>query len=148
MGNHEVLALGMHRFGERPVRDAGGREHAFSTSWAMNGGPPRDQARLTPEHLAWLAALPALARDGSWLLTHADTTEYLRWGASVPEVNAAVAAVTASDDLPAVVGPVARAHDPLRLPGPGGRGRRRAGAVRAGRRAARARPQHHRDPHR
>ncbi len=101
MGNHEVLALGMHRFGDRPVRDAGGREHAFSTSWAMNGGLPRDQTRLTPEHLAWLAALPALARDGSWLLTHADTTEYLRWGASVPEVNAAVAAVTASDDLPA-----------------------------------------------
>ena len=65
MGNHEVLALGMHRFGERTVRDAGGREHAFSTSWAMNGGSIHDQARLTPEHLAWLAALPALARDGA-----------------------------------------------------------------------------------
>ena len=58
MGNHEVLALGMHRFADAIVRDADGHEHAFTTSWALNGGRPSDQARLTPEHLAWLAALP------------------------------------------------------------------------------------------
>ena len=101
MGNHEVLALGMHRFGDALVRDTDGREHAFATSWALNGGRPTDQSRLTPEHLAWLASLPALARDGDWLLTHSDTTEYLRWGSSVPEVNARVAAVTAAGDLEA-----------------------------------------------
>ena len=99
LGNHEVLALGMHRFGDRPIRDEEGREHAFSTSWAMNGGLLRDQSRLTPEHLEWLAALPALARDGSWLLAHSDTTEYLRWGSSLSEVNATVATVTASQDV-------------------------------------------------
>lgn len=99
MGNHEVLALGMHRFGDHPLRDDRGREHAFATSWALNGGRPGDQSRLTPAHLEWLAALPALAREGSWLLAHSDTTEYLRWGSSVLEVNAAVAAVTAMDDL-------------------------------------------------
>ena len=101
MGNHEVLALGMHRFADAIVRDADGHEHAFTTSWALNGGRPSDQARLTPEHLAWLAALPAVARDGDWLLTHSDTTEYLGWGSSVAEVNARVAGVTAAGDLEA-----------------------------------------------
>jgi len=101
MGNHEVLALGMHRFGDAIVRDADGHEHAFTTSWALNGGRPSDQARLTPEHVAWLAALPAVARDGDWLLTHSDTTEYLGWGSSVAEVNARVAGVTAAGDLEA-----------------------------------------------
>ena len=101
MGNHEVLALGMHRFADAIVRDADGHEHAFTTSWALNGGRPSDQARLTPEHLAWLAALPAVARDGDWLLTHSDTTEYLDWGSSVAEVNARVAGVTAAGDLEA-----------------------------------------------
>ena len=48
MGNHEVLALGMHRFGDRTVRDAGGREHAFSTSWAMNGGRPATRRGSPP----------------------------------------------------------------------------------------------------
>ena len=47
MGNHEVLALGMHRFGDAIVRDADGHEHAFTTSWALNGGRPSDQASAT-----------------------------------------------------------------------------------------------------
>lgn len=80
MGNHEALALGRHRF---PF----GR---FADSWRVNGGRARDQEGLSPDHVAWLAGLPLMARVGDHLLMHSDTTEYLGWGDSVEEVNRTV----------------------------------------------------------
>lgn len=92
MGNHEILALGRHRFPR-------GR---FADSWRVNGGRPRDQERLTGEHVAWLAALPLMARAGDLLLVHSDTVEYLTWGESVDEVNETVCAALADpEDEPA-----------------------------------------------
>lgn len=99
LGNHEILALGMHRFGDRLVRSPTGSRRSFARSWALNGGQAGDQERLTPEHVAWLSALPVVILAGSDLLLHSDTDDYLRWGKSVAEINDSVREVLAGDDL-------------------------------------------------
>ncbi|HSE10282.1 MAG TPA: metallophosphoesterase family protein [Nocardioidaceae bacterium] len=92
MGNHEILALGRHRF----------PHSKFADSWLINGGKRRDQEGLTDEHIEWLASLPLMAQVGDFLLMHSDTTEYLAWGNSVDEVNETVAAALSdADDLDA-----------------------------------------------
>src|SRR5512139_185990 len=69
MGNHEILALGRHRF----------PDSRFDGSWRINGGKDRDQRGLTEKHVEWLASLPLLARLDDFLLMHSDTTKYLTW---------------------------------------------------------------------
>lgn len=92
MGNHEILALGRHRF----------PRSRFADSWLVNGGLRRDQEGLTEDHVAWLADLPLMARSRDLLLVHSDTTEYLAWGSSVAEVNDTVArALSDPDDFDA-----------------------------------------------
>ena len=99
IGNHEVLALGMSRFGDERVPSEFGGRSSFARSWALNGGQPSDQHRLTQEHIAWLSGLDAIALTGPDLLLHADTTEYLRWGDTSDQINDAVREVLAGDDL-------------------------------------------------
>lgn len=99
LGNHEILALGMSRFGDRRVRSELGGRCSFARSWALNGGQVRDQQRLTDEHIAWLSGLDAIDMAGPDLLLHSDTTEYLRWGDTFGQINDAVREVLASDDL-------------------------------------------------
>jgi len=82
MGNHEALAVAMHRFPHGRVAD----------SWLINGGRPEDQEALTDEEVRWLAELPAMGRVGDYLLAHSDITSYQRWGSSVAAVNDAVRA--------------------------------------------------------
>jgi Calcineurin-like phosphoesterase len=80
MGNHEILAVGRYRFpGTR-----------FVDSWVLNGGKPRDQRKLTDEHVDWLASLPLLGLVGDFLMMHSDTTAYTGWGESIEEVNETV----------------------------------------------------------
>ena len=88
MGNHEILALGMKRF----------PESRFASSWVINGGLDSDQEALTPARLGWLGSLPVLAKVGDYLFMHSDTTEYLSWGDSVEQINAAVREVIESGD--------------------------------------------------
>ena len=97
LGNHEVLALGMHLFGTEDV-EIGGRSRNFAVSWMRNGGVGSDQDRLTPQHVTWLRSLPAMALVGDYLLMHSDTLEYVEWGESVDEINAGVAASLSTDD--------------------------------------------------
>jgi len=99
IGNHEILALGMSRFGDERIPSDPGRRTSFARSWALNGGQVGDQGRLTDEHIAWLSGLDAVTLAGPDLLLHADTTEYLRWGDAPEEINEAVHGVLASDDL-------------------------------------------------
>ncbi|MGH3436987.1 MAG: metallophosphoesterase [Sciscionella sp.] len=100
LGNHEILALGMHRFGETQVpSDFGAR--SFARSWRLNGGLDTDQERMSGELATWLAALPALARSGQHLLVHSDTIEYLGWGMTVDAINEGIAEVLAGDDIEA-----------------------------------------------
>ena len=99
IGNHEILALGMSRFGDERVPSERGNRSSFARSWAVNGGQVRDQQRLTDEHIAWLSGLDVVALVGTDLLVHADTTEYLRWGDTFEQINDAVRTVLAGDDL-------------------------------------------------
>jgi hypothetical protein len=88
MGNHESLMLGQRLFPDT----------RFSEVWLINGGHHSDQEALTDEEVAWLRALPLVARVGDWLLLHSDTVAYLDWGSTVEEVNATVAGLLAGDD--------------------------------------------------
>lgn len=91
MGNHEVLALGYKLY----------PESRFGQLWQPNGGRTSDQERLTDEHVAWLRALPVIARSGDYLLMHSDATDYLEWGGSVAEINEMVGGLLAEDDAEA-----------------------------------------------
>jgi hypothetical protein len=99
IGNHEILALGMRRFGDQIVSSGLMSRRSFARSWASNGGLPRDQSRLTVEYIDWLSALDSVVLSGSDLLLHSDTTEYLRWGDTAGRINDAVRTVLAGDDL-------------------------------------------------
>jgi hypothetical protein len=99
IGNHEILALGMSRFGDQRVLSELGSRCSFARSWALNGGQVGDQRRLTGEHIAWLSSLDVIALAGPDLLLHADTTEYLGWGDTLGQINDAVREVLAGDDL-------------------------------------------------
>ncbi|AHH93941.1 metallophosphoesterase [Kutzneria viridogrisea] len=100
LGNHEVLLLGMHLFGDTPVpSDYGFR--SFARSWHLNGGQLADQTRLTDRHVRWLTDRPVVAVVGEDLLLHSDTTAYLNWGETVEEVNEAVSGVLHGRDLTA-----------------------------------------------
>jgi hypothetical protein len=98
LGNHEILLLGMHRYGDTEVpSDFGPR--SFARSWEMNGGQPSDQDAVTPEHVAWLRARPALALVDDHLLMHSDTLEYLVWGAEIEEINDGIQEVLHGEDI-------------------------------------------------
>lgn len=99
IGNHEILTLGMHRFGDQVVPSGFWSRRSFSRSWALNGGQAHDQERLTDEHIGWLSGLEAVVLAGSDLLLHSDTVEYLRWGETPDQINDAVRTLLASDDL-------------------------------------------------
>lgn len=106
LGNHEVLALGMWHFGDRPIGGEQGnllertltRAPSFERTWRRNGGSATDQARLAP-YVEWLRALPFVGLDGEHLLMHSDTIGYLDWGDSVARINDTGRALLASDDL-------------------------------------------------
>jgi hypothetical protein len=98
LGNHEILLLGMHRFGDTEVPSGLG-PRSFARSWELNGGQASDQEALTAEHIAWLTDRPLLALVADHLLMHSDTLEYLSWGADLPEINASVRAILRTDDL-------------------------------------------------
>ncbi len=97
LGNHEVIGLGMRRFGDTEVVHRGVLR-TFSSIWSRNGGLASDQAGIDDELFAWLSGLPAIARDGDHLLMHSDTTSYLEWGSSVEAINDAVRSALAGDD--------------------------------------------------
>ena len=98
VGNHEVLLLGMHRFGDENVPGAP-TPRSFARSWLLNGGLRSDQDRLTDEHIDWLTTRRVLAEVDGHLLMHSDTLAYLEWGATIDEVNRAVRDVLRGDDL-------------------------------------------------
>ena len=99
LGNHEVLALGVHRFGDRRVPSHFGSHRSFARSWSLNGGRVGDQEGLTDQHIAWLSGLDAIVLAGRDLLLHTDTTEYLRWGDSAELINDAIRGVLAGDEF-------------------------------------------------
>ncbi|HEU5471667.1 MAG TPA: metallophosphoesterase family protein [Actinophytocola sp.] len=98
LGNHEILLLGMRKYGDTEVPSGFG-PRSFARSWALNGGQNGDQESLTDAHVEWLLERPVLALVDDHLLMHSDTLEYLSWGNDIEEINAAVHGVLRSDDL-------------------------------------------------
>jgi len=96
LGNHEVLILGVRRFGPRPIP---GARDSFMQLWAANGGRVSDLDRLTDRHHDWMASRPAVALWEDRLLVHADTAMYAEYGETVDEVCRNVAGVLGSDDI-------------------------------------------------
>jgi diadenosine tetraphosphatase ApaH/serine/threonine PP2A family protein phosphatase len=89
LGNHEILFLAAHRFGDR-----GG----FLSAWKRNGGQERDLARAKMQQIAWLRNLPALARVDHYLLMHADAIFYRDYGSSIEQVNNAISDILHDDN--------------------------------------------------
>lgn len=85
IGNHEVLLLGAYYFPEVRI----GPELTFKEQWEANLGQESDLVRLSPLHIEWLSALPAMVYARENLLVHADSFLYEEYGASLGEVNAA-----------------------------------------------------------
>jgi hypothetical protein len=99
LGNHEVLAVGMYRYGREPSTDP--RVQSLVLNWERNGGRVEDQERLTDRHVAWLAALPAMVDFDGHLLVHSDTAEYLEYGSDIDTINTAITDVLDSGDIDA-----------------------------------------------
>ncbi|TWD79264.1 calcineurin-like phosphoesterase family protein [Kribbella amoyensis] len=99
LGNHEILALGMRKFGDTFVPHDGITSRSFERSWALNGGQDRDQELLTDDDVAWLLDQPMLGLDAGHLLMHSDTAEYVEWGSTIDEINAGARADLHSDDI-------------------------------------------------
>jgi hypothetical protein len=97
MGNHELLLLGAHRFGDTPVNSTGGTA-SFLAAWRLNGGQPSDMERLEDRHLTWISRLDAAQLIDGHLLVHSDTTAYLDYGSSIEEMNDAVTGVLQRGD--------------------------------------------------
>jgi hypothetical protein len=90
LGNHEAFLVAVHRFGDRETSFPG---TTFREIWHTNGGREADLRALTSDDVAWLTGRPAVAREGDWLLLHADTTAYARYGDSVSQVAERVSAL-------------------------------------------------------
>jgi hypothetical protein len=95
LGNHDLLILAASPFAAAASPRA---TPVFRTDWIFNGGRDRDLDRLTPDHAAWLASLPAMALVQDHLLIHADALIYADYGASIPEVNQTVSRMLQSRD--------------------------------------------------
>lgn len=84
VGNHDLLLLAAHHFGEEASTGPG---ETFRGDWRANGGVETDLAGLTAAHVVWLSARPAMLHLGDTLYLHGDTTLYETLGTSVEEVN-------------------------------------------------------------
>lgn len=95
VGNHDLLLLAAHHFGNAPSGGPGG---TFRGDWRFNGGVDADLAGLTAAQIAWLSTRPALLCAEGTLYLHGDTTLYENLGESVAAVNAAFGALMAGRD--------------------------------------------------
>ncbi len=88
LGNHDLALLAAYLMGDQLSALKGG---TYMRYWLRYGGIPSDMERLQTRHVDWLLNLPIMAREGDWLLIHADGEFYRRYGESVAAVNAAAA---------------------------------------------------------
>jgi hypothetical protein len=95
-GNHDLLLLMAHRFGDRAESAVTGL--SFLGEWLAGGGQRADLAGMSAERADWLARRPAMALVDDQLLVHSDSLWYLEYGQTIAQVNAAVRAVLAGDD--------------------------------------------------
>jgi len=99
LGNHEILALGMRKFGDTFVPHEGITSRSFERSWALNGGQDRDQELFTDDDADWLLDQPLLGLDADHLLMHSDTAEYVEWGDTLEQINNRARTDLHTDDI-------------------------------------------------
>jgi hypothetical protein len=97
MGNHELLLLGAHRFGDAPINSVAGTA-SFLAAWRLNGGQTTDMERLQDHHIAWMSRLDAATVADGHLLLHSDTTAYLDYGTTIDAMNDAVTGILQRGD--------------------------------------------------
>jgi Calcineurin-like phosphoesterase len=90
LGNHDVILLEVHHFGDALspgfLRD--GIKMSFRRMWLENaGGQVHDLERLEARHVEWLEQRPAMMKIGETLLMHADSEFYLEYGESIEAIN-------------------------------------------------------------
>jgi hypothetical protein len=95
LGNHELLILAQLTFGDQVSTLSSSLSRA---RWLDAGGQESDLQRLAPHHITWLRQLPALALQGGYLLGHADSLFYEKYGLSVAAVNQVIGHLLHSDD--------------------------------------------------
>ncbi|MGL6280008.1 MAG: metallophosphoesterase [Gaiella sp.] len=95
LGNHELFLLAVDR---QPHAAMPRSTATYAEIWLGNGGQPSDLQGLEDAHRRWLAERPPVAREGDWLLLHADTDRYLDLGATVAEICAFSRAVLTTAD--------------------------------------------------
>ncbi len=95
LGNHDLALLAAYLMGDQPNTLKGG---TYLRYWLRYGGIPSDLERLTSRHVDWLLGLPIMAREGDWLLIHADGEFYRRYGPALDEVNAQAGALMRQND--------------------------------------------------
>ena len=115
LGNHETQLVAVSRFADEETSIPG---QTFRELWLFNGGVESDLRALRTEHVEWMAGLPPLARDGRWLVIHADTSAYLELGSSLEEVASATAAMLSHGSPAAVDELLAIVSDRMRLTEP------------------------------
>ncbi len=96
LGNHDLLLLMAHRFGERTISDVTGL--TFLGEWLEGGGQRADLAGLSAERTAWLARRPVMALVSDRLIVHSDSVWYMDYGVTIEDVNCIVSAILAADD--------------------------------------------------
>lgn len=84
LGNHEVMLLAAHLFGNIPDSEWGEK---LIDVWLRNGGISNDFDNLTTQHIEWLSNLPGMVQIGDTLLIHSDALFYMSYGDTVEEVN-------------------------------------------------------------
>lgn len=84
LGNHEVMLLAAHLFGNMPDSEWGER---LLDVWLRNGGISKDFDNLTDKHIDWLTNLPGMVQIGDTLLIHSDALFYMSYGDTIEEVN-------------------------------------------------------------
>jgi hypothetical protein len=96
LGNHDALLVAASRLSTRPSVGRGG---TFRAVWENAGGKSDDLQRLSSEQIAWLASRPAIILLGDWLMVHADSQFYLRYGNTIEEVNQAIAEIMSGQSI-------------------------------------------------
>ena len=88
MGNHELLLLGAHRFGDTP--SFRGRNRLVLRRLAAQRRPDPATWSGCGTTTAWMSRLDAALLADEHLLLHSDTTAYLEYGTTIDAVNDAV----------------------------------------------------------
>jgi Calcineurin-like phosphoesterase len=105
LGNHDVIMLEVHHFGDALspgfLRDGIGK--SFRQMWLENaGGQVHDLERLEARHVEWLEQRPAMMKVGETLLMHADSEFYLAYDDGQKNVNENIRSILLSRDLTAM----------------------------------------------